>query len=287
MVWTELAYAKLNLTLDILGKRPDGYHDLRMVMQSIDLADQITLEETGGQAVSALSNLRYLPRDKGNIAVKAAELFFQETGLPPRGLRIRLQKTIPVCAGMGGGSSDGAAVLRGLRRMYAPELPWAELERIGALAGSDVPFCVRGGTSLAEGRGERLTALPPLPPCHLVICKPDFSISTPKLFQAVQTRELHCRPDTRGMVEALERGDLAGTAHRFFNVFEELLPQRFQAVREIKGILLDLGALGTAMTGSGPTVFGAFDREPAARDAAEVLCRRWRQTFLTRPAGAF
>ena len=279
----EQAFAKLNLTLDILGKRPDGYHELRMVMQSIDLADQVVLEETGGQGLTASANLRYLPRDGGNIAVKAAELFFRETGLPPRGLHIRLQKTIPVCAGMGGG--DAAAVLRALRRRYCPELPWKELERIGALAGSDVPFCVRGGAALAEGRGERLTPLTPLPPCFLVICKPDFSISTPELFRAVRMRELRCRPDTTGMLKALEQRDLAGAAHRFFNVFEDLLPRRFQAAGEIKSTLLDLGALGTAMTGSGPTVFGAFEEEETARDAAEVLCRRWRQTFLAQPVG--
>ena len=283
MTHQELARAKLNLTLDILRKREDGYHDLRMVMQSVDLADRVTLETAESGGITAESDLDFLPRGEGNLAVRAAGVFLRETGLTLPGLRIRLEKRVPVCAGMGGGSSDAAAVLRGLRRMLCPEMPQAELERIGALVGSDVPFCVRGGTALAEGRGEVLTDLPPLPDCCLVICKPDFPISTPELFRAVRLRALRCHPDTRGMTEALEAGDLEGVARRLYNVFEEFLPRRCQEVGEIRGRLLELGAMGAAMTGSGPTVFGLFREEGAARGAAEDLRRRYRQTFFARP----
>ena len=164
MTHTEPAWAKLNLTLDILGKRPDGYHDLRMVMQSISLKDDVTLEDGEHPGIHVTSNFRFLPSDGTNIAAKAASRFFEETGLPPRDLAIHIRKEIPVCAGMAGGSSDGAAVLRILGRACRPELSREELEAIAAGVGSDVPYCVRCGTALAEGRGERLSDLPPLPP---------------------------------------------------------------------------------------------------------------------------
>ena len=283
MTTTERAYAKLNLTLDILRKREDGYHDLRMVMQSVDLFDEITLEINSSKEIKLYTDEGLLPRDDSNIAVKAARIFFRETGVENPGLTIRLQKHLPICAGMGGGSSDGAAVLRGLRRLFCPELPGERLEEIGTMVGSDVPFCVRGGTALAEGRGEILTSLPPLSPCSLVVCKPDFPISTPELFRAVRLKGLRCHPDTAGMITALERGELDGVARRLYNVFEEFLPRRFREVEDIKGALLDQGAMGAAMTGSGPTVFGLFRREEEALAAARVLRERYRQTFFARP----
>ena len=283
MTITEPAYAKLNLTLDILGKRPDGYHDLRMVMQSIDLQDTVSLTFREGRGVTLVTNLGYLPRDSGNIAVKAAECFFRSTGIEPRALTIRLDKHIPVSAGMAGGSSDGAAVLRLLRRALAPELTAAELEAMAIQVGSDVPYCVRGGTALAEGRGEVLTDLPPLPSCILVVCKPPFPISTPELF--AQVRRLRCHPDTAGLTRALAAGDLSGVCRRVYNAFEEILPRRYRAVGEIKARLLDLGAATASMTGSGPTVFGIFTDEALARRAAEALGRDYQQTFLARSVG--
>ena len=176
MTYTEPAYAKLNLTLDILGRRPDGYHELRMVMQSIDLADKVTLSPQEQPGLHMTTNLSFLPQDENNLAAKAARRFFEETGRPVPGLAIDVQKRIPVCAGMAGGSSDGAAVLRILQRACAPEMPLEKLEGIGALVGSDVPYCVRGGTVLAEGRGEALTDLPSPPPAAL------WSASRPSLF---------------------------------------------------------------------------------------------------------
>ena len=285
MTITEPAYAKLNLTLDILGKRPDGYHDLRMVMQSIDLKDTVSITFKERQGITLVTNLNYLPRDRNNIAVKAAELFFRETGIAPVGLTIRVDKHIPVAAGMAGGSSDGAAVLRILRRALAPGLPEAELEAMALQVGSDVPYCVRGGTALAEGRGEVLTDLPALPACSFVICKPSFPISTPELFAQVRLRRLRCHPDTAGISAALSAGDLAGVCRRVYNVFEDVLPRKYREVGEIKRLLMDLNASTAAMTGSGPTVFGIFTEEAAARLAVERLRRDYPQTFLAHSVG--
>ena len=285
MTYTEHAWAKLNLTLDILGKRPDGYHEMRMVMQSIDLRDTVTLREETAPGIRVASSCRFLPCDETNIAAKAILRFFEATGLPCPGFSVRLDKEIPVCAGMAGGSSDGAAVLRLLRREYCPALPQEELEAIAARVGSDVPYCVRGGTALAEGRGERLTDLPPLPDCFLVVCKPPFPISTPELFAQVRTRRLRCHPDTAGMLAALAAGDLAGVAHRLYNVFEDVLPRKYTQVFEIKRALLDCGAMAASMSGSGPTVFGLFGNKAAAESAREALLPAFPQTFLCRPVG--
>ena len=285
MTYTEPAWAKLNLTLDILGKRPDGYHEMRMVMQSIDLRDTVTLREETVPGIRVASSCRFLPCDETNIAAKAILRFFEATGLPCPGFSVRLDKEIPVCAGMAGGSSDGAAVLRLLRREYCPALPQEALEAIAARVGSDVPYCVRGGTALAEGRGECLTDLPPLPNCFLVVCKPPFPISTPELFAQVRTRRLRCHPDTAGMLAALAAGDLAGVAHRLYNVFEDVLPRKYTQVFEIKRALLDCGAMAASMSGSGPTVFGLFGNKAAAESAREALLPAFPQTFLCRPVG--
>ena len=258
---------------------------MRMVMQSVSLCDRLTIRTGAGCGVRIDSNLSYLPEDRSNIAAKAAEIFFAETGISPVGLAVELEKHIPVCAGMAGGSSDGAAMLRFLRDTLSPALEQEELERIGALVGSDVPFCLRGGTALAEGRGEVLTDLPPLPECTIVLCKPDFPISTPELFAAVRLRRLRCHPDTAGMREALEAGDLIGVARRLYNVFEDVLPRKYRRVFELKRALLDLDALGASMTGSGPTVFGLYADHQRAAEAAEALRERGELVFLSQTVG--
>ena len=284
MTHTEPAFAKLNLTLDILGKREDGYHDMRMVMQSIDLHDVVTITPREKAGLTLTTDLPFLPKGDGNIASKAAARFFQSTGLPAPGLSIDIRKSIPVCAGMAGGSSDGAAVLRTLRRLCAPDMPPRRLEEIGALVGSDVPYCVRGGAVLAEGRGERLSALPPLPPCWLVVCKPACSVSTPELFAQVRVKKLRCHPDIPGMTAALEQGDLEGVARRLYNVFEDVLPRRYSQVFEVKSSLLELGAMAASMTGSGPSVFGIFREEDPAARAVDALLPLGVSAFLCRTA---
>lgn len=275
------AFAKLNLTLDILGKREDGYHDLRMVMQSITLADTLTLEENQGEGLRVSANLRFLPTGEKNLAAAAALRFWEALGREPENLDIRIEKRIPVCAGMAGGSSDAAAVLRALNQRAGEPFSPKELARLGERVGSDVPYCVLGGTALAEGRGEVLTPLPPLPRCWVVACKPDFPISTPELFAQADRVKLRRRPDTAGLVAALEAGDLGGVARRMYNVFEDVLPARlYTRVAEIKNILIQCGALGANMSGSGPTAFGLFDRLEAAQEARACLAQRYRDTFL-------
>ena len=275
------AFAKLNLTLDILGKREDGYHDLRMVMQSITLADTLTLEENQGEGLRVSANLRFLPTGEKNLAAAAALRFWEALGREPEDLDIRIEKRIPVCAGMAGGSSDAAAVLRALNQRSGEPFSPKELARLGERVGSDVPYCVLGGTALAEGRGEVLTPLPPLPRCWVVACKPDFPISTPELFAQADRVKLRRRPDTAGLVAALEAGDLGGVARRMYNVFEDVLPARlYTRVAEIKNVLIQCGALGANMSGSGPTAFGLFDRLEAAQEARACLAQRYRDTFL-------
>ena len=275
------AFAKLNLTLDILGKREDGYHDLRMVMQSITLADTLTLEENQGEGLRVSANLRFLPTGEKNLAAAAALRFWEALGREPENLDIRIEKRIPVCAGMAGGSSDAAAVLRALNQRAGEPFSPRELAKIGERVGSDVPYCVLGGTALAEGRGEVLTPLAPLPRCWVVACKPDFPISTPELFAQADRVKLRRRPDTAGLVAALEAGDLGGVARRMYNVFEDVLPARlYTRVAEIKNDLIQCGALGANMSGSGPTAFGLFDRLEAAQEARACLAQRYRDTFL-------
>ena len=283
---TLTAPAKVNLALDILDTRPDGYHDMKMVMQTISLCDTVSVEETAA-GFELRTDGDFIPAGKKTLEQRAAEAFFEAAGLPMPGLRVTLEKVTPAYAGLGGGSADVAALLRILRDNYAPEMSTEELERIGFTVGSDMPFCVRGGTALAEGRGEVLTDLKPLPDCWFVLCKPDFGIPTPSLFALVDGGELTCRPDIGGMGLALESGDLAGVAARLGNVFEEVLPEEYHEVFTIKNRLMELGALNAAMSGSGPTVFGIFSEQETAKRAAEVLKETYQQTYLAVPVKKF
>ena len=283
---TLTAPAKVNLALDILGARSDGYHDMKMVMQTISLCDTVSVEETAS-GFELRTDGDFIPAGKKTLEQRAAEAFFEAAGFPMPGLRVTLEKVTPAYAGLGGGSADVAALLRILRDNYAPEMSTEELERIGFTVGSDMPFCVRGGTALAEGRGEVLTDLPPLPDCWFVLCKPDFGIPTPSLFALVDGGEPTCRPDIGGMGLALESGDLAGVAARLGNVFEEVLPEEYHEVFTIKNRLMELGALNAAMSGSGPTVFGIFSEQETAKRAAGVLKETYQQTYLAVPVKKF
>lgn len=279
-----LAHAKLNLSLDVLSRREDGYHDLRMVMQTVELADVISLREEAEEGVRVSTNLHFLPNDERNLAAVAAKAFWAGGDCKGKGLFIEIKKQIPVCAGMGGGSSDAAAVLRALNELSGCDLSVERLAQIGEKVGSDVPYCVMGGTALAEGRGEVLTPLPKLPDCHIVVCKPPFPISTPELFGAIDCRKIRCRPDTDGMIAALQAGDLGGVARRLYNVFEDVLTDRRGGeIAEIKTELISQGALGAVMSGTGPTVFGLFDTQECAKAAYHSLKTRYADTFLTKP----
>ena len=277
------ANAKLNLTLDVLGRRPDGYHDMRMIMQSVELADLLDIKRSGSGELRVSTNLHFLPNNAKNLAAQAALRWWEAQGNASQGLDITIDKHIPVCAGMAGGSSDAAAVLRALNELEGAGLSPAQLARIGERVGSDVPYCVTGGTALAEGRGEVLTPQPPLPQCWVVLCKPEFSISTPALFAKIDSVKLRCRPDTQGVIAALEAQDLVGVARRMYNVFEDALPERQRSrVNDIKNVLIQCGALGASMSGTGPTAFGLFDSEALAQEAQERLTGVGGEVFLTR-----
>ena len=277
------APAKINLALDILGKRPDGYHALCGVMQTVSLCDSVELAE-GGEGFT-LSMAGFTPPEgRKTLEQRAAEAFFARLGraMPP--LTVAITKRTPAYAGLGGGSADVAALLRILRDRYAPEMEDTTLESIGAEVGSDMPFCLRGGTALAAGRGEILTDLPPLPDCWIVLCKPPFPIPTPMLFARADSVAIRHRPDIPGMRKALENGDLEGVAGRLGNVFEEVLPPECGAVFAIRDALLAAGALGAGMSGSGPTVFGIFREEGLAR-AAQKKTLPLGESYAVRPLG--
>ena len=275
------AYAKLNLTLDILGKRPDGYHEMKMVMQTISLHDDVVLTLTDGRGITCRVADAALPCDERNLAVRAAKAFCEAVNYSG-GIDIALTKRIPSEAGMAGGSADAAAVLRALRDLVSPALTDERLEQIGAAVGSDVPFCIRGGTQLAEGRGEVLTVLPPAPKCFAAVCKPDFPISTPALFARVDGVTLSNRPDTDAMLSAIEGGNADALCKNVSNVFEQALPEaQRQRIEEIKRALAEHGALCAAMTGSGSAVFGLFCEEDVCRSACRALQSERVMTFCT------
>ena len=281
----EYAYAKLNLTLDVTAKRDDGYHDMLMVMQTVSITDSVVLEQTGEKGIHAACNFRYIPTDERNLAVRAAGAFLDTIGEEKNGILIRMDKTIPVGAGMAGGSADAAAVLRGMNRLYGSCMNRRDLEKLGERIGSDVAFCIAGGTSLARGRGEVLEDLTPMPDCAIVVCKPGFSISTPELFRKLDQIGLRTHPDTAGMLSALESGNLKEISMRMFNVFEEVEDRRMRSETEIKHVLLDYGALGAVMTGTGSAVFGVFSDETAAETCAAHLRSEHKFCRVARPTG--
>ena len=273
---TEKAYAKLNISLDVTARRDDGYHDMLMIMQTVSLCDELTITPERDGLVHALTSLPYVPGDRRNLAVRAALKFLELVGDEERGMKIAMRKSIPVGAGMAGGSADAAAVLRALNRAYGAPLTTEELCAASETVGSDVAFCLRGGTALASGRGEILQPLPPLPPCCFVICKPDFSISTPELFQKLDGAKLCCHPDTEGLLAALKAQDLDALCRRMYNVFEDVPDRRMRTIRAAKGALLDCGALGALMTGTGSAVFGVFRDRKTADTARAALAGEYR-----------
>ena len=282
MTVQEKAWAKLNLSLDVHGKLPNGYHELTMVMASVDLHDDVEIALRQDGRISADSGLPWLPGDDRNLAVRAAKAFFAAAGTEGMGADIRIKKRIPVGAGMAGGSTDAAAVLRGLNRLTGHGFSAEKLRAIGLTLGSDVPYCITGGMMLAKGQGEILSPLPDMPGCHIVICKPPFSISTGDLFARVDSRSSKTHPDTAGVIAALEQGDLKGLARRMYNVFEDVLPRRDGEIAVIRSKLLEHGAIGSVMTGTGSAVFGLFESADLAAAAQKTLKAEYRDCFLTR-----
>lgn len=271
----EKAYAKLNISLDVGKCREDGYHEMTMVMQSISLADTVTVTLNDTGKLRAKTSLPFIPGDERNLAVKAALCYLAAIGQEGQGALIEIQKNVPVGAGMGGGSSDAAAVLRALNRLFGHALTTAELEALSCKVGSDVAFCVAGGTALATGRGEKLEPLPPLPDCAFVVCKPSFSVSTPELFRKLDQLPLRRHPDTAGLLTAIREGQLNQVCRRMYNVFEDVDDRRMRTVADIKSRLLDAGALGAVMTGTGSAVFGVFSPGQALEGVCAPLRREY------------
>ena len=273
------ACAKLNLYLDITGILPDGYHSLCSVMQSIDLYDTVNVEVA--DTITLSTDRPYIPTDERNTAYKAAKLFFEATGING-GADIKIKKIIPVGAGMAGGSADAAAVLNLLNILYGMPLSNEELSQVALKVGADVPFCLEGGTMLAEGKGEKLTGLPKLPKCFFVVVKPDFSVSTKDAYKMFDEQGGDC-PAVDGILRALERKNIKEVCANMGNDLERCIASAHPQVDEIKHKLHQLGAIGSMMTGSGSAVFGVFDNIGLAQRAADVLKKPKQRVFVCRP----
>lgn len=279
----EGAFAKLNLTLDVLGKREDGYHDLKSVMQTISVRDDVEIDVGTGKPWTLSCTNEDIPCDETNLAWKAAKVFCDALQIDPDGIAIRITKRIPSQAGMGGGSADAAAVLRALNRHYDSPLSILALAELGAQVGSDVPFCVLCGTAMVEGRGERLRKLPDLPDCIFVICKPDFSVSTPELYKKIDTVTIPTHPDNQAMESALLAGDLPRVAGNVYNVFDPVVTAEHLELNYIKSICNTYGAMCMQMTGSGSAVFAMVESFEYAAVICNMLKENYPNVFIAKP----
>lgn len=279
----EGAFAKVNLTLDVLGKRSDGYHDLQSVMQTISIRDDVEIDVGTGKPWRLLCTREDIPTDETNLAWKAAKVYCDAMKRDPEGLEIRIVKRIPSQAGLGGGSADAAAVLRALNRHFGSPLSILALAELGAQVGSDVPFCVVGGTAMVEGRGERLRKLPDMPDCVFVVCKPDFSVSTPELYQKIDTVAIPHRPDNQAMESALLAGDLGKIADNLYNVFDPVVTADNLELNYIKSICNSYGSLGQQMTGSGSAVFAILENFEYAAVVCNMLKENYPNIFIAKP----
>lgn len=278
------ARAKINLGLDVVRRREDGYHEVKMVMQMLRLYDQIDIEKTQESGILVRSNLSFLPTDERNIAYKAAKVMIDQFGLE-QGVIIRIEKHIPVAAGMAGGSTDCAAVLYGMNKLFGLRLNQKKLRELGVKLGADVPYCLMRQTALSEGIGEILTPISPLQDCPILIAKPSVSVSTRHVYEHLKLDEQTMHPDINGIVTALADGDLYGVTDRMANVLETVTVPEHPVIDEIKKQMMASGAVNALMSGSGPTVFGIFDDEEKAKKACEDMKASGlaRQIYLTRP----
>ena len=280
------AMAKINLSLDVIRKREDGYHEVRMIMQMVDMYDTVRMFPTRQRGIRLTTNLPYIPRDENNLAFRAAKLIMDECGVN-RGLSIRLDKFIPVAAGLAGGSSDAAATMVGVNKLFGLGFSREQLMERAAKIGADVPYCIMKGTALSEGIGEILTPLPPMPDCFILLCKPNISVSTRDVYGSLHLDEETFHPDVGRAVEALHAGDLKMLTNSscMFNVLETVTAPRYPVIGDIEADMMESGALRAVMSGSGPTVFGVFDDRDKAERARTFLKekRPSARTFLTWP----
>ena len=275
------AFAKINLGLDVVRRLPNGYHEVRMIMQTVGICDVLTFRKAASGIQLVVDN-EELPTDGNNLICKAAKLMLESAGIEG-GVSITLEKHIPIAAGMAGGSTDAAATLLGINELYEIGYDVDKLEELGVKIGADVPYCIQGGTALAEGIGEVLSPLPTPPTCHLVIAKPDINVSTKFVYENLRANELESHPDIDGMIEGLEKGDLKAITDRLANVLETVTVPAYPIIDEIKQSMLDAGAEGALMSGSGPTVFGIFTELEKAKQAAKRVedAELAKQVFVT------
>lgn len=279
----EGAFAKLNLTLDVLGKREDGYHDIKSIMQTISIRDDVEIDVGTGEPWTLECSQEGIPTDERNLAWKAAKVYCDSLKKDPKGLAIRITKRIPSGAGMGGGSADAAAVLRALNRHYGNPLSILALAELGAQVGSDVPFCVLCGTAMCEGRGELLRKLPDMPDCVFVVCKPEFSVSTPELYKKIDQVAIPKHPDHMAMESALLAGDAAKVADLIYNVFDPVVTADHLEINYIKSICNSYGALGMQMTGSGSAVYAIMPSFEYAAVVCNMLKDNYPHVFIAKP----
>ena len=279
----EGAFAKINLTLDVLGKREDGYHDLKSVMQTLSIRDDIEIDVGTVKPWALHCDKEGIPCDERNLAWKAAKVYCEAMNKDPNGIEIRITKRIPSEAGMGGGSADAAAVLRALNRHYGHPLSIMALAELGAQVGSDVPFCVLGGTAMVEGRGERLRKLPDMPDCFFVVVKPDFSNSTAELYQKIDSAAIAKRPDHKAMESALLAGDLGRVCENIWNVFDPVVTEEHLELNYIKSIFNSYGAAAYQMTGSGSAVYAIMPSFEYAAVACDMLRGNYPNIFIGKP----
>lgn len=264
------ARAKINISLDVLRRREDGYHDVKMIMQTVELYDKVYMRKTRKQGIFINVNLRWLPTDDKNLCYKAAKLLMDEFQLEA-GVYIDLYKKIPVAAGLAGGSSDAAAVLVGMNKLFRLGLSKEQLAEFGKQIGADVPYCIMRGTALAEGIGEQLTQLEAFPDCYVVLAKPDIKVSTPWVYKNLQLQKVDKHPETDYLIEQIEKNNLKSIANQLCNVLEEVTIKEYPVINEIKKTLMEQGALGSLMSGSGPTVFALFDDKNKAKEAVAYI----------------
>ena len=274
------SYAKINLTLDVVGKRENGYHDVEMIMQTVSLFDLIIIDKTSDY-ISISTNLKYLPCNEKNIAYKAAKLFFEHTNIHG-GAKIIIHKNIPVAAGLAGGSGNAAAVLVALNLLYNAGLSDEDLCVLGAKLGADVPYCIMGGTYVASGIGEILTPISPMPKTTILLVKPPISVSTQVIYEQIDNATIIKHPDTSAMEKAIANGDLKSISENLCNVMEIVTENEYPEIAGIKKKMLLNGALGSLMSGSGPTVFGIFDDYKKAKLSADSFAYQYRDVYLVR-----
>ena len=276
------AMAKINLGLDVLRRRENGYHDVKMIMQTVNIYDTLDFVKLQEAKIIVKTDSMELPTDENNLIYKAAKLLFEKCGVT-QGVEITLTKRIPIAAGMAGGSTDAAAALVGINTLFELNLSMDELKEIGVKIGADVPYCIEGGTALSEGIGEILTKLPDAPDCFVVVAKPEISVSTKYVYENLHANELEYHPDIDGMVEAIQKKDLDGVCKRMENVLETVTETKYPIISELKKMLKDAGAENSLMSGSGPTVFAIFKEEETADKALEIVKNSGlaKQSFVT------